>query len=239
MFKTPKWILKLRGARNFSRLVADPNRLNDVFKLSDSTDLSEVLAKMAERLAQHPRGAEALLDCRRLPPYTLEQLNQKAGGTLGKAFAEHMISRGLKPEAIPVLKAGDPGEFVRAHLYETHDIWHVVSGFDTDVAGELGLQGFYMAQLRSPLPPTLISAGLLNSAFHNLDDGESRMRNIVTGWRLGRLAQPLFGTKWDLYWDSPLEEVRRTHGIDPRGVQPELAAEAEAVAGVSGMQRVG
>jgi ubiquinone biosynthesis protein Coq4 len=30
--------------------------------------------------------------------------------------------------------------------YETHDIWHVVTGFHTDVAGELGLQAFYLAQ---------------------------------------------------------------------------------------------
>ncbi len=32
------------------------------------------------------------------------------------------------------------------HLYQTHDIWHVVTGWGNDLPGEVGLGGFYSAQ---------------------------------------------------------------------------------------------
>ena len=42
-------------------------------------------------------------------------------------------------------------EFVVHRLKETHDIVHVLTGFGIDGASELGLQGFNLAQNRSPL----------------------------------------------------------------------------------------
>jgi ubiquinone biosynthesis protein COQ4 len=225
---------KLLAARAFLRIVQDPNRLGEVFKLSDRTDQRAALKRAADRFAMFPKGAQALLECRRLPEYRLEDLAQLPEGTLGRAFAEHMISRGLDPAAIPVLDAHDPVEFVRAHLYETHDIWHVVTGFDTDVAGELGLQAFYMSQVNGPLPPVLLAAGLLNTALFAHEEFDVRMRNIVVGWRAGKRAAPLFGTKWDLHWSDSLEEVRRAYGIDPRGVGVELRFESEVMTGLGG-----
>lgn len=221
--------------RAFARIIKDPNRLDDVFGLSDQTDQREILARSAARFALFPKGAQALRECHRLPAYRLSDLAKLPAGTLGHEFAEHMISRGLDPAAIPTLNAKDPVEFIRAHFYETHDIWHVVTGFGTDVAGELGLQGFYMAQIHGPLPPALLSAGLLNTAFIAVDEFDVRMRNIVVGWRAGKRAEPFFGTRWDLYWATPLVEVRRLHGVDERGVSAELAAEAEIMTGLGGM----
>jgi ubiquinone biosynthesis protein Coq4 len=231
-----KLIKKIQGTRNFARLVKDPNLLGDVFKLSDATDYHEALLRTARRLALHPKGARSLEARRRMRPVVLAELAQLPPGTLGREFADHMISRGLDPAAIPVLDGSDTAEFVRAHLYESHDVWHVVTGFDTDVAGELGLQGFYMAQIDGPLPPTLLSAGLLNAAFHANGEFDVRMRNITVGWRAGKRAEPLFGTDWDLLWERPLEEVRRMHGIDPHGVRPELELEASIMTGMGGRE---
>jgi ubiquinone biosynthesis protein Coq4 len=220
--------------RAFARIIKDPNRLDDVFGLSDRTDQREILERSAARFALFPKGAQALRECRRLPAYQLSELARLPSGTLGCEFANHMISRGLDPAAIPTLDAKDPVEFIRAHFYETHDIWHVVTGFGTDVAGELGLQGFYMAQVHGPLPPALLAAGLLNTAFITVEEFDVRMRNIVVGWRAGKRATPFFGTHWDQFWAMPLEEVRALHGLDARGVAPELAVEAEIMTGLGG-----
>jgi ubiquinone biosynthesis protein Coq4 len=38
--------------------------------------------------------------------------------------------------------------YVLSHLYEMHDLWHAVIGFETDVAGELALQAFYPPRAR-------------------------------------------------------------------------------------------
>lgn len=229
-----KFVKKLQAARNFVRLVNEPTRLDEVFNLSDKTGAHEVLTRLAANLEKTPKGAKALEARRALPRADLKELSKLPEGTLGRAFADFLIVRGLDPTGIPVVSSKDKAEFVRAHLYDTHDIWHVVTGFDTDVAGELGLQGFYMAQIHGPLPPTILAAGMLNTAFHDTGDSDARMRNIVVGWRTGKRAEPFFGTDWDLYWDMPLEEVRRMHGIDPRGVQPELDLEASIMTGARG-----
>ena len=63
-----------------------------------------------------------------------------------------MIRMNLDPKDILVPEnVGSDFDYVRAHLRETHDVWHPVTGFDTDVAGELGLQAFYLAQFQAPL----------------------------------------------------------------------------------------
>ena len=81
---------------------------------------------------------------------------------------------------------GTEGGWFFAHMRETHDIWHVATGFGTDVAGELGLQAFYLAQLKAPLSTLLLSVGMLNTFLYAMDDRDWRMRNIVRGWLMGK-----------------------------------------------------
>jgi ubiquinone biosynthesis protein Coq4 len=138
-----------------------------------------------------------------------------------------MRANGLDPKAIPTLPAGDDLAFLRAHLYETHDVWHVVSGFSTDVAGELGLQAFYAAQTPGGLPLALLAMGCLNTALYDMADREPRMTAIARGWEMGRSARPLFGVRWEALWAVPLDEVRRELHVDASGGAPDLHASTE------------
>lgn len=40
-------------------------------------------------------------------------------------------------------------------LSQTHDLWHVITGFDTTVVGEIGLQAFHLTQFPYPLASAL------------------------------------------------------------------------------------
>jgi ubiquinone biosynthesis protein COQ4 len=102
---------------------------------------------------------------------------------------------------------------VRAHLYETHDFWHVMTGFDTDVAGEVGLQAFYLAQFPARLAAVLIGLMFLNTFLYRFDDRDRRMDAMVRGWKLGRDARPLFGVRWDTMWSTPLADVRAQYRL--------------------------
>jgi ubiquinone biosynthesis protein Coq4 len=108
---------------------------------------------------------------------------------------------------------------MKRHLERSHDLWHTVLGFDTDVAGELGLQAFYIAQLQSPLGPLLLSAGLLNGMLFQHEDGDRRMEAITRGWRLGKTMRPLFGADWAAMLTWPIEQVREHFGITPEHVR--------------------
>jgi len=211
-----------RAVRGFVRISVDPSRLNEVFNLSDGLADPAVLDKLAEHYRRQPEGAEALRDQPRLH-IDLTELSKLPEGTLGREFADHMIANGLDPAALPTLSARSEGEFVRAHLYESHDVWHVVTGFATDVAGELGLQAFYLAQAgEGKLPTAILAAGLVNTLLFAHDEHEARMNEIARGWQLGKLARPLFGVRWDRLWNVPLAEVRRTLGV--AAVETRLAA---------------
>jgi ubiquinone biosynthesis protein Coq4 len=99
-------------------------------------------------------------------------------------------------------------DYVVAHLYETHDLWHVVTGFDTDPAGEAGLQAFYLAQQRSYLPFFVLSAVLMNTALFAYEEKERRFDALTSGWILGKHAAPLFGLDWQAHLERSLVDVR-------------------------------
>jgi ubiquinone biosynthesis protein COQ4 len=221
-----KRILKLRGtARGLMgmvRLVRDPDRLEEVFTIADSLVNDEILADLTAAFAQDPRGARALIVRPRIGKIDLGELRQLPEGTLGRAYAEHMIRNGLDPSAIPTLASDDPYTFVRAHLYEAHDVWHVLTAFGTDVAGELGLQAFGLAQFPSRLAVLLIAGGLLHSVINEFDDRDARMSAIARGWILGKRAQKVFGVAWGEMWNRPLGEIRCELGIDLAALDAQL-----------------
>ncbi len=200
-------------------LVRDPNRLNDVFVISESLQKPELLQRMVHHVKGLDDGypGEALQTRPRLGKVDLDELAAYPAGTLGHAFAAHMKANGLDPSALPIEPAGDETSFVYAHLYETHDIWHTVTGFHTDVAGELGLQAFYLAQLPTRLAGILLSGGLVNMMMGNFEDRDRRMTAIARGWTMGKHARPLFGIDWRSLWSEPLSTLQARYRVDAMG----------------------
>jgi ubiquinone biosynthesis protein COQ4 len=196
------------------RLFFDPNRLDQVFVLDDALSDEEELENMLQALRAEPEPRAAILQRPRLGELDVARLAELPDGSLGRTFAEHLRRNNLDPAAIPTLVATDDRSFVQAHLYETHDIWHAVTGFDTDVAGELGMQAFYRAQIPGRLAPLLISGGLLQTMLFRPGEWDQSFRAVVRGWLLGRAARPLFGIRWAELWSTPIEEVRASLGID-------------------------
>jgi ubiquinone biosynthesis protein COQ4 len=207
----------VRAVVSFARVVKDPNRLEDVFEFANAVFKKERVAGVLARLHTMPECSRALEAQKRLPPIELDRLAAMPEGSLGHAFASHMRANGLDPAALPTYESHDEASWFRAHLYETHDIWHVVTGFATDVAGELGLQAFYAAQVRGGVPFVILASGLLNTAIYARADHERRLSAIAEGWRLGLTARPLFGVDWEPLWSEPLETVRARLGITPAG----------------------
>ena len=209
-------LLQAKAIWSFIDLVRHPEHLDRVFEIADamSQQRMDVLEKMRDVFAQDPGGAAALREKPRLT-IDLAQLDKLPKGTLGRAFADHMRANRLDPAAIPTLPSDGELQFVRAHLYETHDIWHAVTGFATDVAGELGLQAFYAAQTPGGLPLVLLAMGCLNTAMFSMNDRERRFDAIAHGWQMGKRARPLFGIRWAEMWQQPLDEARNRLRIEP------------------------
>jgi ubiquinone biosynthesis protein COQ4 len=208
--------LKARVISAFAKLVKDPNRLNEVFAIADSLSevQPEVVTKMRDDFARDPDGARALREKPRMGRMDLDALGRLPEGTLGRVFADHMRKNKIDPSDMPNAPSTTEFEFIRAHLYETHDVWHVVTGFRNDVADELGLQAFYLTQIEGTLPTILLALGFLNTAIYSHDERDRRMSAIVRGWLMGKRSKRFFGAEWAKMWAMPLAEVRRRYAID-------------------------
>jgi ubiquinone biosynthesis protein Coq4 len=218
-------VLLARAAYSFFDLVRHPEHLDRVFEIADALSDShpKELEAMRVEFARDARGAAALADKPRLR-VDAGALSKLPAGTLGRVFAEHLRKNGLDPASIPTLPAETETAFMRAHLYETHDVWHAVTGFGADPAGELGLQAFYAAQTPGNLPLLLLAVGLLNTGFFAMADRERRLEAISRGWAMGRRARPFFGVRWDELWARPVSEVRASLGVESYGETVTAAA---------------
>jgi ubiquinone biosynthesis protein COQ4 len=106
-------------------------------RLADSLNDSESLAMTIDFLSQYPQAKKAFLERPRLGNVDLQKLHQFDRNSIGYIYADRMIANGLTPlQAKPVK---NDVEFFTAHITETHDIWHVVTGCDTNILGEIKL----------------------------------------------------------------------------------------------------
>lgn len=227
MFALP---LIVRGGHAFLRVAQDPTRLDEVFRLMESINKNpRISQQFVEGYRRTPYGAQALRDRPRLGAIDLEVLGRLPEGTLGHTYARFMRRHGLDPSALPTYPVKDDSSFIEAHLRETHDVWHVVTGFEPHVAGELGLQAFYQAQFPNRVSLAILNAGLLNTLIYAFEDSGARMTQIARGWLMGLKARPLFGTDWKQLWAMPISEVRTQLGLEPgatEGVSPEMLPQA-------------
>lgn len=217
-----KIVKLLRFGSTYIRLVRDTGRLDLVFALGDAlADPNEPAPALTDMLGR-PGVAEYLAGSMAPLRVELVALRAMPEGSLGRAFAAFLDQRGLDPQGVYHSDAEQVGSEIdrfKLHMERTHDLWHTVLGFETDVAGELGLQAFTMAQFGSPLGAVILSAGLLNAVLLAPMDLTRRMEAIVRGWRLGQSLRPLFGADWASMLAWQLTEVRAHFGVRDEDVR--------------------
>jgi ubiquinone biosynthesis protein COQ4 len=203
-----------QGIVGFTRFVRDPNRLDTVFDIAESLISAQQREANAKKMrALSPHVDQAFAKRVRITPIRLKDFATYEVDTLGHAYYQFMTSQNLTPDAIPNRQHVTDADYFIASGYETHDIWHVVTGFGTSIAEELGLQGFYTAQTPFGVSEAILFGGFLNALIFNPRDFFNRFREFRRGRKLGKEAKNLFGVNWDFYWGKPLSQVRAEFGI--------------------------
>jgi len=218
-----------REAWRMVRVLQDPHRLQDIIDLARVLAPPTAMRRVVERLMQSPTTARAFIERPRVGLLPLARMRALPEGTLGRVFADHLAQNNLDPSALPYREAHTDEDYVRAHMLESHDIWHVLTGFSTDVAGELGVQAFSLAQLGSPFALGILTGGMANTLLYAFSERDARMQALTRGWVLGRQARPVFGAPWRELWEVPLVDVRQHFGLDLAAVDALLPAPAPPV----------
>ena len=127
-------------------LVRDPEKTDSVYDVEDGLKHSNAMAVATQyMLAQS--GIETLVRERYLAPIpNIPELLQCPEESLGCIYANYINSSGFDPGFYRPMTVDDDTSYLLLRLRQTHDLWHVVTGFSTDVPGELGLKAFELAK---------------------------------------------------------------------------------------------
>jgi ubiquinone biosynthesis protein Coq4 len=185
---------------------------DSVYKLSDALSDEYSLQKIIEYVSSTPQGKQAFQNRPRLGVVDLQKLHQLPTDTLGYAYADQMLQNNLQP--LQPKQAENDYQFFRAHIGETHDLWHIVTGCDTSILGEIQLEAFYVSQLyASRFWLALLAKNLLKAVIYDVELSTPYMDALAKGWVMAKQAKPLFGIDWKLLWEEPLADLRTSLNI--------------------------
>ena len=198
----------LRMVAALASFLKTPGSLDSIFAVADSVK-DGPLGEQALRPLLSDRHFKALVDEEWRPDrIDLQNLQTLPEGSLGRCYADQLISQGITPDTLidptPVTNAN---EFVVHRVRETHDIVHVLTGFGLDGDSEIGLQGFNLAQNRSPVAVMLIFGAMLSS-LQNDEPLEPLLRALAHGFQMGLNADLVIGRKLEESWERPLNDWR-------------------------------
>ena len=214
-----------RAYRALRRVIADPERTDQVIELINSLGGGADLRAFA-RFRTHPQG-RALLAERPSLLATVGDLDRLAAlpvESFGHAYARFMQGEQLAPDGIVNEFRATAGDVVIApdeewffeRLDTMHDLWHVLTGYGRDQAGEAANLAFTWAQFPNR------GVGLLTLAALVIGPKDltcAWQRYLYRAWWRGRRASWLLIAPYERLLPQPLVAVRQQLRIEP----PEIA----------------
>jgi len=209
----------LRSVYAAYKLSKDPKQTQYVFMMGNAQDniaeSERVRGQITDAFAAKP--LEEMWQTRfQAQRYDIDALLQLPCDTLGGIYARHMKSNGLRPDYYKEVTPRHRMQYLRERIHQTHDIWHVLTGFNTDEFGEVGLQGFYFAQFTNGQAAIIGAAAILKSVLRGrFNDLERHVDAFCQGYCAGKRAESLLSVKWEELWGERMEDVRKRYRIEP------------------------
>ncbi|MEM7591419.1 MAG: Coq4 family protein [Cyanobacteria bacterium P01_A01_bin.83] len=151
------------------------------------------------------------------PAINLAKLAQLPPGTFGYEYASFMQRNQLKPLNIsPELEDVAMSNVFALRYAVTHDMFHVLLGFDTSYAGEIGVLAFAVSQKYSKLQ--IISLWVARILYPILapQQFQSILVNLRRGKRMGQQADFLLNYRFEEHWTEPLATLTKKLGLSSK-----------------------
>lgn len=186
-----------------------------VFDFEDALDQTEMAYLAVRELKKIPE-VNSLFQERWLPVnLNLDELIHLPEGTLGHVYAHRIKSEEFNPYFYKTVPVIDDVSYLKMLWRTTHDIYHLVAGFDTDEIGEIGLQAFFIGQTPIPISAMIVSFGLVMISLYRPHQFKYLMSEVCRGYNLGCQTPGKFiAQRWDEYWDVQLSEIRVNLGMN-------------------------
>jgi ubiquinone biosynthesis protein COQ4 len=210
----------LVAMRAMKKLLKDPEATEQVFVIIRALS-GDAIERGFRRFQSTPNAGQILRAPTSLLSFLSDRdtLRQMPEGSLGRAYLRFMeqgniTAEGLRDasetagEVAPLGKSGI--ETYALRLRDQHDLWHVVTGFGRDVAGEACLLAFTYAQTKNrgvgfiALMGALKIRKVLGSRF---------ISSMWQAYQMGRRTLWMPGQHWEALLSQPLHQVRVELGV--------------------------
>lgn len=207
--------------RALQRLLSDKEDTVQVFEIMRALSGKSVPNGYAKLLTT-PQGGRLAYQRLELAERLMDRawVASFAPGTVGAAYAgftarENLSAEGLAKESrkgTAIVDAPHPYAWYGRRIRDTHDIWHMLTGYGRDALGEACLVAFSYAQTKS-LGWALIALG----AASRIGDtsGLPLRRAIWEGYQRGRKAAWLPGEDYERLLAEPMDVARVRLNIAP------------------------
>jgi ubiquinone biosynthesis protein COQ4 len=203
------------------RLLSDKEDTGQVFEIMRALNGDSTVRNYG-RLLETPAGGRLAYEHVELAPKLMDQawLDSFATGTVGAAYRDFVRSENLSAEGLaeisrqmqPRVEDAHPYDWFGRRTRDSHDIWHILSGYHRDGLGEACLVAFSYAQTRS-LGWALIAFGAAMKALRH--GSWLHVRAMWQGYRRGKAAKWLPGEDYIALLNEPLNHARRRLNITP------------------------
>jgi len=175
----------------------------------------EALAGFDALALGNPLADEMLEDRYLSPTPDVEFLASLPNGSLGKEFERYLTDNDLDANLLREsafigahYERGEQVGYLAERGFQLHDLYHVLTGFDTTPLGEVRVVSFTVAQTPAPYPAMIIASRPLQMVLYKPELLPPVMDAITQGWALGRRAKPLMRVHWEEHWERSLDELR-------------------------------
>jgi ubiquinone biosynthesis protein COQ4 len=211
------------GLRSLARFITTPSDLANSFEAMFAL-AGPTLEREFRRFADHPTGRAMLLEHPRrdlnalltdrralevMPPGSFAHAYLAYLGADDMGSADYFLeAAGLDDKARRFGWSDDQLWFVK-RMANSHDLFHIVAGYERDVTGEVGIVAYTAGQI--PLLPLK----LLLPYFYVLKPSQpfAWARYVTNAYRHGRRTPSLACIDYEVLLPMPLEEARRTIGV--------------------------
>lgn len=201
--------------KSFFAMLSGDSSLEAVGEMSDALVETPAFDLAAQYLKRDPACA-ALVRDRYIPPtHDLDTLLTYPQDSLGYIYASAMKKTGFDPNLHAEMTAESDAKYVELRLSQTHDLWHIATGFDTSLIGEIGLQALHLAQFPYPLATMLVANSLMSSTLLAPEELPALLSAITQGLQMGKTAKLLFAQKWEEDWEKPLAQWQAELNLQP------------------------
>ena len=214
-----------RAWRALGSLIEKPERTDQVFEIVRALS-GDAFERAFERFAATGEGRQLLAERPSLLA-TLsdrEALQAMPAGSFGRAYAEFMEAGRLDAgglvdaeqtanERFADEEPEDPDrQFFGDRLRDMHDLWHVLTGYGRDEAGEAANLAFTLGQVWNVGIAAIVLAG---GVVGPKDLTLHWQRYLYHAWQRGRRAVLMSAAAYEQLLPLPLEDVRRRLEIQP------------------------